>query len=144
MRTTARRPMRERRPSDWSTDLHARKELESEVATAIRNHPSLTLLQDSSLAFDRLDFQAAGPRDRLVEIELKERLQRLSGGWQTLRSDVPESDLFVVDELAMRKIVDAGRYAFMLVRDVPSSRWCLWSCGALIAASRVRHVRKLE
>jgi len=54
-----------------------------------------------------------------VQLELKTKHQPLSAGWRQLRPDIEPADLFVLDELSLRKIVDAGRYAFLLVRDVP-------------------------
>ena len=48
-------------------------------------------------------------------------------GWGHLRPELAELDLFILDELALRKIVDAGRYAYLVVADVPGGRWCVWS-----------------
>jgi len=53
-------------------------------------------------------------------------------------------NLFVLDELALRKIVEAGRYAFLLVRDIPQARWVLWTVGDLLVAGRARHARSLD
>ena len=136
--------MRERRSSDWVVDLNGRHGIEAQVQHAVEQHPELFLLKTSTNAFDRLDFQLRGPGERLVELEVKAKLQPLSAGWRALRPDVDPSDLFVLDELALRKIVDAGRYAFLLVRDIPRARWLLWSAGDLVVASRVRHVRQIE
>jgi hypothetical protein len=136
--------MRERRSSDWVIDLQGRHGIEAQVEAALEAHPVLTLLRSSTASFDRLDFQLLGPGERLVELEVKAKHQPLSGGWRDLRSDVAPADLFVLDELALRKIVDAGRYAFLLVRDIPLARWVLWSAGDLLVASRVRHTRRIE
>jgi hypothetical protein len=135
--------MRARRPSDWVVDLSARHDIEEQVAQALTAHPALQLVRNSTSAFDRLDFQVVCA-DQLVEVEVKAKRQPLSLGWQTLRPDVTPENLFVMDELALRKIVDAGRYAFLLVRDLPAQRWCLWSAGDLLVASRARHARQLD
>lgn len=135
--------MRERRPSDWIVDLTDRHGLEGQVRDALDVHQSFALLQSSTNSFNKLDYQLVGPGGRLCELELKAKRQPLSPGWRRLRPDVDPADLFVLDELALRKIVDAGRYAFLLVRDLPQDRWCLWSAGHLIVASRVRHGRQL-
>src|SRR5579884_405550 len=115
--------MRERRPADWATDLSGRHDLERCVEQALAGHPRLELLRTSTAAFDRLDFQLLGPGGRLVQVELKAKLQPLSEGWRRLRPDIDAADVFVLDELAVRKIVDAGRYAFLIVRDRPADRW---------------------
>jgi len=136
--------MRERRSSDWVVDLAGRHGIEAQVEHAIVAHPKLSLLQSSTASFDRLDFQLLAPGERLVELEVKAKHQPLSPGWRQLRPDVDAPDLFVLDELALRKILDAGRYAFLVVRDIPAARWCLWSAGDLLVASRVRHTRTID
>jgi hypothetical protein len=136
--------MRERRPADWVRDLGGRHDLERLVERSLAEHSHLRLLRTSTSAFDRLDFQLVGPGARLVELELKAKLQPLSTGWRALRPDVDPADVFVLDELALRKIVDAGRYAFLLLRDLPLARWVLWSAGDLVVATRVRATRRLD
>ena len=136
--------MRERRGGDWVTDLEGRHAIESEVELGIRRSSCLRLLRTSTTSFERLDFQLLCPGEHLIELEVKAKHQPLSASWRALRADVDPGDLFVLDELALRKIVDAGRYAFLLVRDLPRSRWVLWSAGDLHVATRVRHARRLE
>jgi hypothetical protein len=51
--------------------------------------------------------------------------------------------VFILDELALRRVVDAGRYAFLLVRDLPGERWALWSTAELVLAAKVRVSRRL-
>jgi hypothetical protein len=144
MISTGRMPMRERRSSDWVIDLTGRHGIEAQVERALELHPTLSLLKTSTNSFDRLDFRLLAPGERLVELEVKAKHQPLSAGWRALRPEVDSADLFVLDELALRKILDAGRYAFLLVRDVPRARWLLWSAGDLLVASRTRHARRLE
>jgi hypothetical protein len=139
-----RNEMRERRSSDWVIDLQGRHGIEAQVEGALDAHPVLRLLRSSTASFDKLDFQLLGPGERLVELEVKAKHQPLSAGWRDLRPDVDPADLFVLDELALRKIVDAGRYGFLLVRDIPRARWWLWSAGDLLVASRVRHTRRID
>ncbi|MDQ6616690.1 MAG: hypothetical protein M3083_18585 [Actinomycetota bacterium] len=136
--------MRDRRRADWVTDLDGRHTVERQVRTAIESHPQLRVTRDSTASFDRLDFALAGPGGRPIELEVKAKNQPLSAGWRVLRPDVDPGDLFVLDELAMRKMVDAGRHAFMIVRDVPRDCWFLWSAGDLAVATRVRHSRRLQ
>ena len=130
--------------SDWVTDLEGRRELEAAVECALREHPRLHLDSVSTQAFDRLDFQLTSLGGRPLELELKAKAQPLGLYWRRLRPDVPARDLFVLDELAMRRIVEVGRHAFLLVRDVPASRWILWSTGDLLVASSVRASRELR
>ena len=135
--------MRARQASDWVTDLNGRHDVEQQVQSALTTDARLQLVGTSTSSFNRLDFQLvlAG---HLVELEVKAKYQPLSYGWRQLRPDVKTADLFVLDELALRKITDAGRFAFLLVWDAPSRRWCLWSTGDLLVASRARHSRRLD
>jgi len=134
--------MRDRRPEDWRTDLGGRHGLEETVAAALTAHQGLRLVGRSTHAYDRLDYQLAGPGGRRFEVELKAKHQRYAG-WGRLRPEVAEADLFILDELALRHLVDAGRYGFLLVRDVPSGRWVLWSLAELVVCTKVRVSRQL-
>jgi len=134
--------MRERRPGDWRVDLARRHRYEDLVEAAIDDHPALTRMASSTSSLDRLDFQVLGPGERLVEIELKAKHQPYRG-WGHLRPATRESDLFIVDELTMRKLVDAGRYAFLLVRDDPGDRWVVWTMFDLVLAAKARVDRPL-
>ncbi|MEA2447440.1 MAG: hypothetical protein QOK47_1077 [Actinomycetota bacterium] len=134
--------MRERRPEDWRTDLSKRHHIEAKVAARLAAHPGLIMLKRSTSSTDRLDYQLLGPGERLIEMELKTKRQPYQG-WTRYRPDVPEKDLFILDELALRRIVDAGRYAFLLVNDMPGRRWCLWSTADLVLTSKSRVARSL-
>ncbi len=134
--------MRERRASDWKVDLAQRHPLEVQVARALDEHPELVRLSSSTASLDRLDYQLLGPGERLCELELKTKRQPYRG-WAHLRPELAEVDVFILDELALRRVVDAGRYAFLLVRDMPGQRWALWSTAELVLASKVRVSRKL-
>ena len=91
----------------------------------------------------RLGLRRTGLGERLAQVELKAKHQPYRG-WGHLRPELAEADLlFVLDELALRKIVEAGRYAYLVVADLPSARWCVWSTVELVLASKVRTVRTL-
>jgi hypothetical protein len=134
--------MRERRPGDWTRDLAGRHALEASMAASLVRHPQLTLLKRSTASLERLDYAIVGPGERFAQVELKAKHQSYRG-WQSLRPDVLEPNLFILDELALRKIIDAGRYAYLVVADLPSRRWCVWSTLDLVLASKVRTVRDL-
>lgn len=134
--------MRERRPGDWRVDLARRHHYEAHIERAIDDHGALTRLASSTNSLDRLDYQVLGPNGRLIEIELKAKHQHYRG-WTDLRPDVAERDLFILDELALRKLVDAGRYAVLLVRDDPGNRWIVWTLMDLVLAPKARVARRL-
>lgn len=51
-------------------------------------------------------------------IEAKEKRQKLTERWHLL-SGVDERDLFILDELSLRKALSKGMSAFFVLRDVP-------------------------
>ena len=134
--------MRERRPGDWKIDLARRHPLENFVENAIDDHPSLQRLSSSTTSLERLDFQVLAPGERLCEIELKAKHQPYRA-WADLRPGTLQRDLFIVDELTLRKMITAGRYAFLLVNDQPENRWLVWSTMELVLATKVRVNRRL-
>ena len=134
--------MRDRRPEDWRNDLQGRHGLEETVAAALAAHQQFRLVGRSTDAYDRLDYQLLGPGGRRLKVELKAKHQRYVG-WSHLRPEVAEADLFILDELALRHLVDAGRYGFLLVRDVPAGRWVLWSLAELVVCTKARVTRQL-
>jgi hypothetical protein len=134
--------MRERRPQDWVTDLAGRHSLEQRMALALAGHPDCVLLKRATSSLDELDYAIAGPGDRLGQVGLKAKHQPYRG-WGHLRPELAELDLFILDELALRKIVDAGRYAYLVVADIPGGRWCVWSTAELVLATKTRTVRAL-
>jgi hypothetical protein len=134
--------MRDRLPQDWKVDLAQRHSLEARVRNEIAAHPDLTLLRCSTSSTDRLDYQVVGPGDRLLEIEVKAKRQSYRG-WAKYRPGVEERDLFILDELALRKLVEAGRYGFLLVNDMPGSRWAVWSNPDLVLTPKARVSRQL-
>jgi hypothetical protein len=132
--------MRPRVAGDWKVDLARRHVVEGQVEDALDTHQLLTRLGSSTSSLDRLDFQVLGPGDRLCELELKAKHQRYNG-WS--RPGVAERDLFILDELALRKIIDGGRHAFLLVFDAPNRRWVLWGVMDLVLATKTRIARPL-
>lgn len=135
--------MRERRSSDWVVDLRGRHELEARFAGALDASADLVLVRRATTSMELLDYHVVGPGDRLAQIELKAKHQSYRG-WGELRPDVPEPELFILDELALRKIIDAGRYAFLVVADLPTDRYCVFATLDLVLATKSRAVRHLS
>ncbi len=132
--------MRERRPSDWVTDLTSRHTLERDVETALREASTLRLVHVATESLTDLDFVTIGPGHRVAPIEVKAKLQPYRG-WAELAPAIDPTDVFILDELALRKIVEAGRYAFLIVWDQPGDRWAVWSSLDLVLATKIRVAR---
>lgn len=132
--------MRDRQPQDWVTDLTGRHTLEHQVEHALRAAPCLKLVHVATDSLTELDYVTIGPGLRVAPIELKAKLQPYRG-WNTCAPRLDPHNVFLLDELALRKIVEAGRYAFLLVWDAPVGRWAVWSSLDLILATKVRVAR---
>ena len=135
--------MRERRPSDWVTDLAGRHELERRVAHALEGSTAVQLLEADTHRFDRLDYTVATKRVPRAQVELKAKWQSYRG-WSKHRPDVDETDLFILDELALRRIISGGAYTHLIIYDHPASRWVLFGVADLVLAPKARVVRQLS
>ena len=82
----------------------------------------------------------SGLRVTPIEVKTKCRPYR---GWDELAPGIDPANVFILDELALRKIVEAGRYAFLIVWDQPVGRCAVWSSLDLVLATKVRVARPL-
>lgn len=82
---------------------------------------------------DRLDWWVPGPF-----IDVKEKLQPLGVRWHLLPG-VDEVDLFVIDELSVRRAAEHFPHAYFLIRDVPGGdRIFLARVDEVFCAERAR------
>lgn len=75
-----------------------------------------------------------------LSLEVKEKRQRLTERWHLLPG-VEEPDLFVLDELTVRKAMSRDGETFFLFRDVPGGRLFLADLTELLMAEHVRRNR---
>lgn len=113
-------------------DHLASKEFEAVVAEALG--PGWVNHTDSTT---RLDFHWL-PGD--VWLDVKEKRQPLTERWWLIQETPPE-ELFVLDELSVRKGLVHHPDAYYLLRDVPRDRLYLASITELAMVERVRRNR---
>lgn len=136
--------MRARVGSDWVTDLAGRRDLESQFGRGLRDHPRLRLVADATDRYDTPDYLIDVPDIGNASVELKAKWQPYRSGWTIHRPDVPEPELFILDELALRKIVAAGRHSYLVVYDNPTKRWRIFGTTELVLAPKARVARPLR
>lgn len=120
----------QRPPGSSQADLQASKEYEQHV----RQHlPDAIIDQTSST--DKLDFWHPG-----WVADIKEKRQPLTNRWRVL-PDVPEQDLFVLDELSLRKALVHGMKSYFIIRDVPCGRVFLAAAWEVACSDKVRRQR---
>ena len=137
--------MRPRVRTDWDRDLNERHALETDVANAIATHAGFTLEANNTASLNECDYHARDDRGRVLTIELKTRRQNYSTGWCTLRPETRPADLFIIDELAVRTLINRAPHAYVLIADLtaPVGRWIIFSVGDLLVIDRTRVTRPL-
>ena len=83
-------------------------------------------------ATDRMDFWVPG-----VYIDVKEKRQPLSNQW-TIPSNSRREDVFVLDELSIRRAMQYHPHAYFLLRDVPLDRIFLARLDEVLAGDHTR------
>lgn len=103
-----------RRPGHWATDTAGRRAFEAEVRRALIADGEFEIL-DSTDSYDEVDFEL-GCRGRRIFLEAKEKKQRYREAWVEA-AGLPEEHLFILDELAARKVVLRSPRAYVLIND---------------------------
>lgn len=75
-----------------------------------------------------------------VFIECKEKRQRLTERWRLL-DGVDEKDLFILDELSLRKAIEKGPSVYFVLRDLPENRMFLARVDEVACSSFARRNR---
>ncbi|HEX2056756.1 MAG TPA: hypothetical protein VHI71_00145 [Actinomycetota bacterium] len=132
---------RPRRPEDWERDLNAAKPAEEAFAAELATDPRLVDLERHTDSFDKLDFSFTYG-GRRIWVDLKEKKKPYSTGVQALWEDVPGSFLFIVDETVYRRIVWQGGGGYLVVHDLPGSRWAIFGPWELTLGPRRRYARE--
>ncbi|MGH9198064.1 MAG: hypothetical protein ACRD1T_20315 [Acidimicrobiia bacterium] len=130
-----------RQPAHWDTDTSGRKGFERRVRRALATDGEFELL-DATDSFDEVDFEL-GYRGRRVFLEVKEKKQKYRDGWVET-SGIPEEDLFILDELAARKIVLRAPRAYLLVHDKMNDVFATFGALELITMPKVRVNRSID
>lgn len=130
-----------RRPVHWETDTSSRRSFEREVTKALREDGEFEIL-DSTDSFHDMDFEL-GCRGRRIFLEVKEKRQRYRDGWVEA-STTPEANLFILDELAARKVILRSPRAYVLVRDHLVGRFVVFGALELITLPKSRVNRSID
>ena len=131
---------RARQSRDWDRDLTAARAAEAELAAILEHDPRLEDFEDHSGGHDRLDFSFTY-KDLTIHLDLKEKRQRYSAGYEKLWPEVAPDDLFIVDETVYRRIVWQGGGGYLAIHDYPGRRWLLFGPWELTLGPRFRYER---
>lgn len=131
---------RARRSTDWDTDLRGAVESERKVCEMLRNDSRFSEVEDHTSSFETLDF-SFGYRGATVWLDVKEKRRRYSSGIQALWPTLREPSMFIVDETVFRRIVWQGGGGYLLIHDVPQSRWLVMGPWELTLGPQLRYGR---
>jgi hypothetical protein len=113
------------------TDYHDSKVFEGEVAKALGPH-----IVDRTDSATELDFWLPG-----FILETKERKQPIGQRWLKHAPEVDPDDLFILDELSLRKALKHWPEAYFLLRDRVFDRLFIASITELCVVPRTRVLR---
>lgn len=130
-----------RQPVHWETDTAGRHAFEQKVRRALASDGEFELL-DSTDSFDEIDFEL-GCRGRRLFLEVKQKKQRYREGW-VAAAGLPEEHLFILDELAARKLVLRAPRAYLLVNDVVTENLLAFGALELITIPKSRVNRSID
>ncbi len=97
---------------------------------------------DNTESFKDLDFTISGKGETVFRLEVKEKRKPYSAShWLT---KIPEADLFILDDLTVRKCINYAPRCGVLVRDTARSRYCFFSVVDLAMMPRERVNRTIN
>jgi hypothetical protein len=130
-----------RQPAHWAVDTAGRRRFEQKVRKAFDSDGEFVLL-DSTDSFDEIDFEL-GCRGRRMFVEVKQKKQRYREAWVEA-SGIDESNLFILDELAARKIIRRCPRSYLLIHDELQSRFSVAGALELITMPKRRINRSID
>lgn len=131
---------RARRPEDWAVDLANARAVEQQVGDLLRADRRLAEVDDRTTRFDELDFRFRYG-GMFVTVDVKEKRQSYSKGIRDLWPELPEPEMFVVDETVFRRVVWQGGGGYLLIHDAPSGRWVVFGPWELTLGRKLRYGR---
>ena len=117
-----------RRPGQSALDMAAAREFEEEVRAVLPDH---CVVRTSS----SVDLDYFIPP---VVVEVKEKKQPLTARWH---GGQDEEDLFIIDELTVRKALKHWPYVWFVMKDCPQDRIFLANIAEILSADRHRFNR---
>lgn len=103
----------------------------------IKDHFKPYLIIDNTSSYKDLDFQHNG-----MALDAKEKRQKYNtNNWNT---DIPEEHLFIIDDLAARKVLLKAPKSGLIVRDNVTGKYYLFSVLDLFSMPKQRANRRIE
>jgi hypothetical protein len=113
---------------------------ENEVLTFLKKQDKIKLIQDSTNEFDKIDF-ILEYEIRFV-LDLKEKKAQYRKRWCEI-AQMDEEELFIFDELGIRKLFSFFPYCFIIVKNEILKSYFVFNCWNLLCLPRIRVNREI-
>ena len=131
---------RAREAGDWNRDLAAARASEAHVKAALSTHPRVSHLADFTAEMDVLDFEFRFEGER-VRVDVKEKRASFTRDYREVWPEVPEPELFILDETAFKALMWEEGLGYLLIHDIPRSRWLVMGPWEIALGPRRRFQR---
>ena len=131
---------RAREAGDWNRDLAAARASEAKVKAALSAHPLVSHLADFTSEMDVLDFEFRFEGER-VRVDVKEKRSGYTRDYREVWPEVPEPELFILDETAFKALMWEEGLGYLLIHDVPQARWLVMGPWEIALGPRRRFQR---
>lgn len=133
-----------RRPHHWVADLDDARDDEAAMRALLVRSDRVLMVRDNTSRMDAEDFEvelnAPGGSAVPFRVEVKSKRQPYRHP-ASVWPEQPEASLFVLDELAMRRMFRTGSHFVLAVHDHPGGRWLYFHSWALLLGSKRRYIR---
>lgn len=110
------------------------------MAEALSKHPLVSHLADYTAEMDALDFEFRFERER-VRVDVKEKRSSYTRDYREVWPEVPEPELFILDETAFKALMWEEGLGYLLIHDVPQARWLVMGPWEIALGPRRRFQR---
>src|SRR5688572_25367818 len=124
-----------RRPPAWVRELQSGTDAEDYVRAQLFQHPAVRRIADLTKQPETPDFECQFEGQR-VGLEVKTKLRPCSAKFRDLWPELPERDLFILNERSLRGLSWAEGLGHLLIADLPSERWVVIGPWELLLGPR--------
>lgn len=114
---------------------------ENEVEEQLNQLSDVEIIENNTASYDDIDFVLM-LNDNKVFVDAKEKKTRYRRGWVEY-SNIEEENLFILDELGIKKLFPHFPYFFVVIKDCNFGKYFLYNAFDLLCMERVRLNRKI-
>lgn len=124
-------------PANRLREFRTGRDVEDYVRERFFGHPAVRRFADLSQQRETPDFEFRFQGGR-VGLEVKSKLKSYSADYRAMWPELPEPDLFILDEGSLRSLSWSEGMGYLLIADAPASRWVVIGPWELLLGPRRR------